>query len=74
MICAQFRMIVTRRPRYACQSIARLRSVAVRALIWTAQLADWVVRAAFELRPVYEALMANLKRSTELFMDEALAS
>ncbi|SOC17408.1 transposase [Phaeovulum vinaykumarii] len=36
-------------------------------------LADWVGRAAFELRPVYDALMANLKRSTKLFMDETRA-
>ena len=28
-------------------------------------LADWVGRAAFELRPVYDALMANLKRSSK---------
>jgi transposase len=31
-------------------------------------LAAWVGRAAFELRPVYDALMADLKRSTKLFM------
>ena len=31
-------------------------------------LADWVGRAAFELRPVCDALMADLKRSTKLFM------
>ena len=31
-------------------------------------LADWVGRAAFELRPVYEALMSDLKSSTKLFM------
>ncbi len=31
-------------------------------------LADWVGRAAFELRPVHDALMADLKRSTKLFM------
>ena len=36
-------------------------------------LADWVGRAAFELRPVHEALMADLKRSTKLFMDETRA-
>jgi transposase-like protein len=36
-------------------------------------LADWVGRAAFELRPVYDALMVNLKRSTKLFMDETRA-
>ena len=28
------------------------------------------LRAAFELRPVYDALIADLKRSTKLFMDE----
>ena len=31
-------------------------------------LAAWVGRAAFELTPVYEALLANLKRSSKLFM------
>ena len=36
-------------------------------------LADWVGRAAFELRPVFTALMADLKRSTKLFMDETRA-
>ena len=36
-------------------------------------LADWVCRAAFELRPVHDALMADLKRSTKLFMDETRA-
>lgn len=33
-------------------------------------MADWVGRAAFELRQVHDALMADLKRSTKLFMDE----
>jgi transposase len=32
-------------------------------------LANWVGRAAFELRPVFDALMIDLKRSTKLFMD-----
>ena len=36
-------------------------------------LADWVGRAAFKLRPVFDALMADLKRSTKLFMDETRA-
>lgn len=36
-------------------------------------LADWVDRAAFELRPVFDALIANLKRSKKLFMDETRA-
>jgi hypothetical protein len=36
-------------------------------------LADWVGRAAYELRPVHDALMADLKRSTKLFMDETRA-
>jgi transposase len=69
-----------------CPFIAKLRSTAARALIhWLAghvympekldrsTLADWVGRAAFELRPVFDALMANLKRSTKLFMDETRA-
>lgn len=36
-------------------------------------LADWVGRAAFELRPVFDALIADLKRSTKLFMNETRA-
>jgi transposase len=31
-------------------------------------LDDWVGRTAFELRPVSDALMDDLKRSTKLFM------
>lgn len=36
-------------------------------------LSHWVGRAAFELRPVFDALIANLKRSTKLFIDETRA-
>jgi transposase len=36
-------------------------------------LADWVGRAAFELHQVFDALIAHLKRSTKLFMDETRA-
>ena len=36
-------------------------------------LADWVGRAAFELRPIIDTLIADLKRSTKLFMDETRA-
>ncbi len=36
-------------------------------------LADWVGGAAFELRPVFDALIADLKRSNKLFMDETCA-
>ncbi|MCX8955702.1 transposase, partial [Ruegeria sp. NA] len=36
-------------------------------------LAAWVGRAAFELPPVYEALLANLKSSSKLFMGETTA-
>jgi len=31
-------------------------------------LAAWVGKAAFELRPVFDALIADLKRSSQLFM------
>lgn len=110
IIPAQFRVIVTRRPKYACRSCtdgvtqapspprlipggmpteATVAHVLVskyadhlplyrQAQIYSRQgvdldrstLADWVGRAAFELRPVHDALMADLKRSTKLFMDE----
>ena len=113
IVPAQFRVIVTRRPKYACRSCtdgvtqaltparlipggmpteAMVAHVLVgkyadhlplyrQAQIYSRQgvdldrstLADWVGRAAFELRPVHDALMADLKRSTKLFMDETRA-
>ncbi|SLN47254.1 IS66 family transposase [Pseudooctadecabacter jejudonensis] len=113
IIPAQFRVIVTRRPKYACRSCeggiaqapapahiiaggmpteATLAHVLVskyadhlplyrQAQIYSRQgidldrstLAAWVGKSAFELTPVYEALMANLQRSTKLFMDETPA-
>lgn len=36
-------------------------------------LAAWVGKAAFELRPVFDALITDLKRSSKLFMDETRA-
>ena len=36
-------------------------------------VAAWVGKSAFELTPVHDALMADLKRSTKLFMDETPA-
>jgi transposase len=113
IIPAQFRVIVTRRPKYACRSCeggitqaptpahiiaggmpteATLAHVLVskyadhlplyrQAQIYSRQgidldrstLATWVGKSAFELTPVYDALMADLKRSTKLFMDETPA-
>ncbi|WP_370204845.1 IS66 family transposase [Pararhodobacter marinus] len=113
IIPAQFRVIVTRRPKYACRSCeggivqapapahlipggmpteAAVAHVIVskyadhlplyrQAQIYSRQgidldrstLAAWVGRAAFEIKPVYDALLANLKRSAKLFMDETTA-
>jgi len=113
IIPAQFRVIVTRRPKYACRSCeggiaqvpapahiiaggmpteATLAHVLVskyadhlplyrQAQIYSRQgieldrstLAAWVGKSAFELTPVYDALMGDLKRSTKLFMDETPA-
>jgi transposase len=113
VIPAQFRVIVTRRPKYACRTCtdgvtqapaparlipsglpteAMIAHVLVskyadhlplyrQAQIYSRQgvdldrstLAGWVGRAAFELRPVFDALIADLKRSTKLFMDETRA-
>ncbi|WP_017957081.1 IS66 family transposase [Rhizobium leguminosarum] len=113
VVPAQFRVIVTRRPKYACRACtdgvvqapapprlipaglpteATVAHVLVskyadhlplyrQAQIMSRQgldidrstLADWVGRAAYELRPVFEALIADLKRSTKLFMDETRA-
>ena len=103
VIPAQFRVIVTRRPKYACRACtdgisqapaparlihaglpteATIAHVLVskyadhlplyrQAQIMSRQgidldrstLADWVGRAAFELGPVFDALIADLKRS-----------
>ena len=113
IVPAQFRVIVTHRPKYACRdcedgiiqapapahlipggmpSEATVSHVIVskyadhfplyrQAQIYSRQgvdldrstLAAWVGRAAFELNPVYDALLANLKRSSKLFMDETTA-
>jgi transposase len=113
IVPAQIRVIVTRRPKYACRSCecgivqapapahlipgglpteATVAQVIVskyadhlplyrQAQIYGRQgidldrstLAAWVGRAAFELTPVYDALLANLKRSGKLFMDETKA-
>ncbi|CAN7731896.1 IS66 family transposase [Rhizobium sp. LjRoot98] len=113
VVPAQFRVIVTRRPKYACRDCtdgvaqapapARLIQAGLpteatvahvlvskyadhlplyrQAQIMSRQgidldrstLADWVGRAAYELRPVFDALIADLKRSTKLFMDETRA-
>ncbi len=113
IIPAQFRVIVTRRPKYACRSCtngvvqapaparlipgglpteATVAHVLVskyadhlplyrQAQIYSRQgidldrstLAGWVGKAAYELRPVFDALIADLKRSSKLFMDETRA-
>ncbi len=110
---AQFRVIVTRRPKYACRSCevgivqapakprlieggmpteATVAGVIVskyadhlplyrQAQIYARQgveldrstLASWVGKAAYELRPVYDCLLTNLKQSSKLFMDETTA-
>lgn len=113
VIPAQFRVIVTRRPKYACRSCengivqapaparlipgglpteATVAHVIVskyadhlplyrQAQIYSRQgvdldrstLASWVGKAAFELKPVFDALIDNLKQSEKLFMDETVA-
>ena len=113
VIPAQFRVIATRRPKYACRACtdgvyqaaaparlipAGLPTEATIAHVLVAKyadhlplyrqaqimsrqgidldrstLSDWVGRAAFELHPVFDALIADLKRSTKLFMDETRA-
>ncbi|KIN70356.1 putative transposase [Sulfitobacter donghicola DSW-25 = KCTC 12864 = JCM 14565] len=113
IIPAQFRVIVTRRPKYACRSCtngvvqapaparlipggmpteATVAHVLVskyadhlplyrQAQIYARQgidldrstLAGYVGKAAYELRPVFDALITDLKRSSKLFMDETRA-
>ena len=113
IVPAQFRVLVTRRPKYACRSCeagvvqapakprlieggmpteATIASVIVskyadhlplyrQSQIYARQgvdidrstLASWVGKAAYELRPVHDALLAHLKTSSKLFMDETPA-
>lgn len=113
VVPAQFRVIVTRRPKYACRGCeggitqapapahvirgglpteALIAHVLVskfadhsplyrQAQIYSRQgidldrstLANWVGKAAFELRPVFDCLLNNLKTSTKLYMDETRA-
>jgi len=113
IVPAQFRVIVTRRPKYACRSCtngvvqapapaylipggmpteATVAHVLVskyadhlplyrQAQIYSRQgidldrstLAGWIGKAAYELRPVFDALIADLKGSSKLFMDETRA-
>lgn len=113
IVPAQFRVMVTRRPKYACRSCeagivqapakprlieggmpteATIASVIVskyadhlplyrQSQIYARQgvdidrstLAFWVGKAAHELKPVHDALLAHLKMSSKLFMDETPA-
>ena len=113
IVPAQFRVIVTRRPKYACRSCeagivqapakprlieggmpteTTIASVIVskyadhlplyrQSQIYARQgvdidrstLAFWVGKAAHELKPVQDALLAHLKTSSKLFMDETPA-
>ncbi len=113
VIPAQFKVIVTRRPKYACRACQagvvqapapdRLIQGGIpteglvahvlvgkyadhlplyrQAQIFSrsgvdldrSTLADWVGRAAFELRPVFDRLVGHLKTSSKLFMDETRA-
>ncbi len=113
IVPAQFRVLVVRRPKYACRACengvvqaaaparliegglpteATVAQVLVskyadhlplyrQAQIYARQgitldrstLADWVGSAAFLLRPVHERLLARLKSSAKLFVDETTA-
>jgi transposase len=113
IVPAQFRILVTRRSKYACRSCeagviqapATLRLIeggmpteATIASVIVAKYADhlplyrqsqiyarqgvdidrstlafWVGKAAYELRPIHDALLAHLKTSSKLFMDETPA-
>jgi transposase len=113
IVPAQFRVLVVRRPKYACRACedmvvqapapARLIEGGLPTEATVAQvlvskyadhlplyrqaqiygrhgvkldrstLADWVGRAGFLLRPVYERLLDRLRASTKLFADETTA-
>ena len=113
IVPAQFRVVVGRRPKYACRACedvvmqaaaparliegglpteATVAQVLVskyadhlplyrQAQIYARQgvnldrstLADWVGRAAFLLRPIYQRLLDRLRASSKLFADETTA-
>src|SRR5213082_3916572 len=113
IVPAQFRVLVVRRPKYACRACedvvvqaaaparliegglpteATVAQVMVskyadhlplyrQAQIYARQgvnldrstLADWVGRAAFLLRPIYQRLLDRLRASSKLFADETTA-
>jgi transposase len=113
IVPAQFRVLVVRRPKYACRTCedvvlqapaparliegglpteATVAQVLVskyadhlplyrQAQIYARQgvkldrstLADWVGRAAFLLRPIYQRLLDRLRASSKLFADETTA-
>jgi transposase len=113
IVPAQFRVVVVRRPKYACRTCedvvvqapaparliegglpteATVAQVLVskyadhlplyrQAQIYARQgvnldrstLADWVGRAAFLLRPIYQRLLDRLRASSKLFADETTA-
>lgn len=113
IVPAQFRVLVVRRPKYACRNCedvvvqaaaparliegglpteATVAQVVVskyadhlplyrQAQIYARQgvnldrstLADWVGRAAFLLRPIYDRLLDRLRSSSKLFADETTA-
>ncbi len=113
IIPAQFLVIVTRRPKYACRSCENgivqapaptslipggMPTEATVAHILVSKYADhlplyrqaqiysrsgvdldrstlaaWVGKAAYELAPVFDCLIQNLKQSSKLFMDETRA-
>lgn len=114
VIPAQFRVIVARRPKYACRSCEEAGVVQApapahvvksglptegliahvlvakfadhtplyrQAQIYSRQgldldrstLASWVGKAAFELKPVFDRLLQDLKSSRKLYMDETRA-
>ena len=113
VVPAQFRVLVTRRPKYACRACeegvaqapaparliegglpteATVAHVLVskyadhlplyrQAQIYARQgidldrstLADWVGRAAWNLRPLHERLLEHIRASTKIFADETTA-
>lgn len=86
IVPAQFRVIVTRRPKYACRAcekvvvqapaLARLVEGGIPTEATVAHVLVskyWVGKAAFLLRPVHERLFERLKASDKLFADETTA-
>ena len=73
VIPAQLRVLVTRRPKYACRRCSGAVAQAHAPELDRATLGNWAGRACFHLKPVAERMCAQLSAADRLFMDETTA-